>query len=214
VIAIARHIPASHAHTAAGGWTDPMHAYIRFQGREINGSTVGVVGLGQIGREVARWARALGAEVLGYDPNVSEVDGVRVVALETLLRESDFVTMHTAQIKTHVIDAAGLDLMNEGAYLINTGAPGALDYDALAERLQAGRIAGAALDVFPGFVLAKDSLLMKLDNVILTPHIGGATRETIERQSRMLGEEVERFARGEPLTRVVNPDALQVARGG
>lgn len=217
MIAIARHIPAAHEHVAGGSWTDPMHAYIHFQGREIAGSVVGIVGLGQIGREVAARAQALGAKVLAFDPNVAKADGpkigIKLVSLETLLRESDFVTMHTAQIKTHVIDAGGLDLMKATAYLINTGAPGALDYVALAERLQAGRIAGAALDVYPGFVLATDSPLLKLDNVILTPHIGGATRETIERQSRMLGEEVERFVQGKRLRRVVNPQALKVARG-
>ena len=218
MVAIARHLPAAHAHVAGGQWRDPIDTYIRFQGREIAGSVVGIVGLGQIGAEVARRAQALGARVLASDPYApkrrAEKLGVRLVSLRTLLRQADFVTMHTSQMKTVIIDGGGLDLMKPTAYLVNTGAPGALDYDALAERLKARRIAGAALDVFPGFVLSSSSPLLELDNVILTPHIGGATRETVERQSRMLGEEVLRFVQGKRLRRVVNPEALKGAAHG
>jgi D-3-phosphoglycerate dehydrogenase len=97
--------------------------------------------------------------------------------------------------------------------VINAGAHQALDYDALAEALTMGRIAGAALDVFPGFVLAADSPLRTLPNVILTPHIGGATRETVVRQSRTIVEDVERFLRGARPRHIANPAALKVARG-
>ncbi len=136
--------------------------------------------------------------------------GARLVSLPALLRRSDFVTLHTPPVKDAegLIDGAALDLMKPTAYLVNTGAPAALDYAALAERLRARRIAGAALDVFPGFMLAADSPLKGLDNVILTPHMGGATEETVVRHSRMITDDVERFLRGERPRRLANPEVV------
>jgi D-3-phosphoglycerate dehydrogenase len=108
-----------------------------------------------------------------------------------------------------VLDAAALDELRPTAYVINTGAPAAVDYDALAARLRDGRIAGAAFDVFPGFILRPESPLLRLDNVILTPHMGGATEETVERHSRMMVEDIERVLRGERPRRVANPVVLK-----
>lgn len=218
MIAVARHMIPSHEHVVAGEWTNPMNAYTRFQGREVHGSTVGVIGLGNIGAMVAERARCLGAKLLAYDPYVPKARGrelgARMVPLATLLRESDFVTLHTSLSGTDkLLDAVALDLLKSDAYVINAGAHQALDYDALAERIASGRIAGAALDVFPGFVLAADSPLRSLPNVILTPHIGGATRETIVRQSKTVVEDLERFLRGARPRNIANPQALKVARG-
>lgn len=214
MLTLARRVVAAHATVSARQWTSPIDAYLRFRGRELGGSTVGIIGLGQIGREVAKRARALGARVIAYDPYVPEhrgrTVGARLVPLRALLRQSDFVTCHTppGPSAEGLLDGAALDLMKSSAYLVNTGAPNVLDYEALAERLRARRIAGAALDVFPGFVLALNSPLLELDNVLLTPHIGGATEETIERQSRMVTEDIERFLRGERPRRLANPEAL------
>jgi len=218
MLSIARHAYASQAYVAAGDWTNPMDAYTRFQGREVAGSTVGVIGLGKIGGEVAARAKCLGARVIAFDPYVTKERartlGMRLVPLTTLLREADFVSLHTSlDAKGLILDGAALDVMKPGAYVINAGAHQALDYDALAERLRDGRIAGAALDVFPGFVLAPDSPLRGLDNVIVTPHIGGATRETVVRQSRIITEDIERFLRGARPRHIANPEALKVARG-
>jgi D-3-phosphoglycerate dehydrogenase len=194
-----------------------METYTRFRGREIGGSVVGIVGLGQIGREVAKRCAALGAKVLATDPYVTPKQaaacGARLVPLRELLRKSDFVTLHLPQSSKldGMIGAERLDLLRPDARLINTGYPGSLDYDALAERLKDGRIAAAALDVFPGFVLAQDSPLRGLDNVILTPHIGGATPETIERHSRMITDDIERFLRGDKPRHLVNPAVLKEA---
>ncbi len=219
MIAVARQMIPSHLHVVAGEWTNPMDAYIRFQGREVSGSTVGVIGLGNIGGMVAERARCLGAGVLAYDPYVpkerSKLVGARMVPLDKLLRESDFVTLHTSLSGSdQLLDARALDMLKPEAYVISAGAHQALDYDALAEALTMGRIAGAALDVFPGFVLAADSPLRALPNVILTPHIGGATRETVVRQSRTVVEDLERFLRGARPRHVANPAALKVKRGG
>ena len=218
MIAVARSMVSSHQHVVAGEWTNPMHAYSNFQGREVHGSTVGVIGLGNIGGMVAARALSLGAKVLAHDPYIPKERagelGARMVTLTTLLRESDFVTLHTSlAAKDQLLDAAALDLLKPGAYVINAGAHQALDYDALAERLVSGRIAGAALDVFPGFVLAADSPLRSLPNVILSPHIGGATRETIVRQSKTVVEDLERFLADKRPRSIANPDALKVARG-
>ncbi len=218
MIGIARKMIPSHQHVVAGEWTNPMNAYTHFQGREVYGSNVGVIGLGNIGSMVAERARSLGAKILVHDPYVSTERarelGARMVTLTTLLRESDFVTLHTSlAAKDQLLDAGALDLLKPGAYVINAGAHPALDYDALAERLVSGRIGGAALDVFPGFMLAADSPLRSLPNVIMTPHIGGATRETIVRQSKTVVGDLERFLSGKRPRSIANPGALKVARG-
>lgn len=210
MFALARHIPQANEFVSAGNWTNPIADYEQFRGRELAGSTVGVVGLGQIGREVAKRAECLGATAIASDPYVTETGSIRVVPLEMLLREADFVTLHTPSTPETegLIDAKALDLLKPGAYIISTGAAKAIDLDALAERLRDGRIAGAGLDVFPGHMIKTDHPLLGLPNAILTPHMGGATRETVERHSRMMVEDIERFLRGERPRLVINPDAL------
>lgn len=220
MLALARHLPAAYATVAGRRWTNPIDSYEHFRGRELAGSVVGIVGLGRIGSEVARRALCLGARVIASDPYVSQrraqALGVRLVSLPALLRRADFVTLHTPPSKSAegLLDGAALDLLKPTAYLVNTGAPQALDYDALAERLHARRIAGAALDVFPGFLLSPSSPLLDLDNVILTPHMGGATKETVRRHSRMIVEDIERFLGGERPRRLANPEALKVVGRG
>lgn len=220
MLALARHVVPAHDFTAGGRWTNPYDAYIDFRGRELAGSTVGIVGFGQIGAEVARRARCFGARVIAYDPFASarraQSLGVRLVSLQTLLRRADFVTLHTALTPEteKLLDGPALDLMKPTAFLVSTGANNVFDDDALVERLRQRRIAGAALDVFRGHMMSPESPLRELDNVILTPHIGGATNETIARQSRMITEDIERFLRGERPRRVANPEALTAARRG
>ena len=221
MLSLPRNIPAAHRYVADGGWTDPIDPYVTFRGRELAGSTVGIVGLGGIGVEVAKRVQCLGARVIAFDPFVKErrakALGVRVVSLPQLLKRADFVSLHTTQTPEteHMIDGDALDLMKPGAYLVSIGAANIIDEAALAERLRSRRIAGAALDVFRGHMISKTSPLLGLDNVILTPHLGGATPETTTRQSRMITEDIERFLRGERPRRVANPEALEKAsRGG
>jgi D-3-phosphoglycerate dehydrogenase len=104
--------------------------------------------------------------------------------------------------------------MKPEAYLVNTGAAPALDHDALVDALRERRIAGAALDVFPGHPLPPTSPLLTLDNVVLTPHIGGSTEETVERHSRMIAGDIERFFAGKRPRHVVNPEARRRAGAG
>jgi len=210
MFALCRHIPQANAFVSGAQWTNPLADYERFRGRELTGSTVGIVGLGQIGREVAKRVEALGARVIASDPYAKDARGIRVVPLETLLREADFVTLHTPQTPEAelLIDGAALDLMKPAAFLISTGAAKAIDLDALAERLREGRIAGAGLDVFPGHMIKTDHPLLGIENAILTPHMGGATRETVERHSTMMVDDIERFLRGEPLRYAINAETL------
>jgi autoinducer 2 (AI-2) kinase len=212
MLSLARRIPQASTLVLGAGWRDPALGYRRFRGREIAGSTVGVVGFGQIGREVTRKCVALGAHVLVHDPFVPERQvralGAVPVSLHRLAARSDFVTLHVPESEaTHYL--AGCDFlarMKPDAYLINTGAGGSVDPGALAAALDERRIAGAALDVYEGHPLPASSPLCSAPNVILTPHIGGATAETVERHSRMMTAEIERLLAGKPLRHVVNPD--------
>jgi D-3-phosphoglycerate dehydrogenase len=212
MLSLARQIPSSHAMVAGRGWRDPSSGYRDFRGREIAGATVGVMGFGQIGRAVARKCGALGARVVVHDPFVPERQmralGARASGVAALARASDFVTLHVpdAPATHHLVDARFLSRMNPHSYLVNTGGGRVVDPIALVDALHAGIIAGAALDVFAGQPLPLTSPLLSAPRIILTPHIGGATAETVERHSRMMVDETERLLAGRPLRHVVNPD--------
>jgi phosphoglycerate dehydrogenase-like enzyme len=141
--------------------------------------------------------------------------GAEACGLEELASSSDVITLHVPDLpETHrLVDAAFLDRMRRDAVLVNTSFGAAVETDALADALESGSIAGAALDVFEGHPLPQSSRLMTAPNVILTPHIGGATTETIDRHSRIIADEIERFLDGRALEHVVNPE-YQLARIG
>lgn len=211
MLSLARHIPQAHALVSGAGWRDPALGYRRLRGREIAGSTVGVVGFGQIGREVVRKSVALNAKVLVYDPYVPERHitalGARRSTLPVLAKTADFVTVHVAEARGTrlMIDTTFLARMKDSAYFINTSTGAAVDHVALVAALEDSRIAGAALDVFEGHPLPLSSPLLAAPNLILTPHIGGATAETIERHSRIMVSEIERLLDGKPLRACINP---------
>lgn len=212
MLALARRMVPAHLLVSGAGWRDPAAGYRMFRGREVAGSTVGVVGCGQIGREVARKAVALGARVLVHDPFVpaSHVAalGAEATPLDALLPASDFVTLHVPEAPDthHLVDAAFLARMRPGAYLVNTSSGAAVEPAALVDALERGHLAGAALDVFEGQPLPHSDALMSAPNLLLTPHIAGATEETIERHARMMVDEIERMLGGRPLAHCVNPE--------
>jgi D-3-phosphoglycerate dehydrogenase len=216
ILAMMRRIPAAHALVAGGGWRDPSAGYGRMRGREIAGSRVGIIGFGQIGREVARLCNALGATVAAYDPLVAEEHmralGVERDTPESLAARCDVLTLHVpdGDDTYHMVDEQFLSRMRGDAYLVNTSGGSVVDPVALSDALRGGRIAGAALDVFEGHPLPQSSPLMSAPNLLLTPHIGGATTETIERHSRIITEEIERFLDERPLIHAVNPDYAAV----
>ena len=220
MLALARHVPQAHQFVAGGAWRDPAAGYALLQGREIAGATVGIVGFGQIGREVARTCIALGAEVAAHDPAVPASDrealGVRPAAtLRELAEASDFLTLHVPDLPATrwIVDEDVFRAMRPGAYLINTSSGAAIKPEPLVEALRSGHLAGAALDVFEGQPLPASSPLLSAPNVLLTPHIGGATAETVARHSRMIADEIERFLDGQPLQYAVNSQLL-AARAG
>jgi D-3-phosphoglycerate dehydrogenase len=198
--ALARRIPEAHSYVISGGWEDPLTPYTDLRGTELSGKTLGVVGLGAIGKRVARLGHALGMRVLGYDPYATTPQYVAMSSLDELLSNSNFVTLHVPETPETIgmLNRERLALMQSTSYLINTASAALVDEAALVDALKAGGIAGAALDVYETHPVVPNSSLLKLNNVVLTPHIGGATAETVERYSQMITRDLLRFARTQP----------------
>jgi D-3-phosphoglycerate dehydrogenase len=179
ILALARHIPLADRGLRERRWEKN-----RLVGLELMGKTLGLIGLGRIGREVAVRARAFGMNTLAHDPFVTEVSaaGVRLVDLETLLAEADIVSLHAplSETSSGLLDAKRLAAMRPGALLINCARAGLIDESALLEALESGRLGGAALDVFPDEPQV-DPRLLALPQVVLTPHIAGSTVEAQEK---------------------------------
>jgi (S)-sulfolactate dehydrogenase len=187
----------SSADVAAGKWPRPRLS----NGRETAGKTLGLVGFGGIGRMTARLAQGLGMRVLASDPLLAadspawKETGVGRRELDALLREVDVLSLHVPLTETTrgLLDAARLALMKPDAVLINTARGGIVDEAALAAALRAGRLGAAALDVFDAEPLPAGSALAEAPNLILTPHIGGVTRESNERVSTLVAALVGDF---------------------
>jgi (S)-sulfolactate dehydrogenase len=182
------------ATTAAGGWPRGPHG----DGREIAGKRLGLIGFGDIGRRVAARARAWGMGVMAFDPALASAapvwaeTGVTPAALDQVVREVDAISLHVPLVDATrgLFDAARLAAMKPGAILINTARGGIVDEAALAASLKAGHLGGAALDVFRAEPLPAGSPLADTPNLILTPHVGGVTREANARVSTMIAERV------------------------
>lgn len=194
----------SSAEVAAGNWPRPRLS----EGREIGGKTLGLVGFGGIGRLTARLAQALGMHVLAHDPLVAPDDAlwarhdVAPRDIDALLAEADVVSLHVplTDATRALMDPARIARMKPGAVLINTARGGIVNEPALADALREGRLAGAALDVFDREPLPAGSPLAGTPNLILTPHIGGVTRESNTRVSTLIAQKVGAFLRecGQP----------------
>ncbi|HKB18553.1 MAG TPA: phosphoglycerate dehydrogenase [Candidatus Dormibacteraeota bacterium] len=208
LFALARWVPQADASVKRGEWTRG-----KFVGVEVRGKTLGVVGLGNVGSEVAKRAHGLEMDVIAYDPVVSveraELFNVALVTLPELLERADFVTLHVPLVESNrnLIGAAELSRMKPSARLINTARGGIVDESALAEALESGRLAGAAADVFesepPG-----DDRLFKLPNFIATPHIGASTAEAQVSVAFDVAEEVAAVLAGDLPRFAVNAPAL------
>ena len=199
LLAVSRNIPQATASLKAGKWEKS-----RLKGREVFGKVLGIIGLGNIGRVVADRARGLKMEVIAYDPFLSEEAarrlGVELVELDTLFRRSDYVTVHVplTDETRGLIDAAALDAMKKGVYVINCARGGIVDEDALYEALASGKVAGAAFDVFVTEPPPPDHPLLGLDNFICTPHLGASTAEAQINVAVAVAEQIVAFlTRGE-----------------
>lgn len=189
------------ASTKSGRWERSAH------GRELAGKTVGFVGYGRIAREVARRLEPFGTATIAYDPYVlSGVDRTEVVPWETLLERADIVSVHAALTREnrHLLDARAFARMKPGAFVVNVARGPLVDEAALLATLKAGRLAGAALDVFEVEPPVNRELL-ELPNVIATAHIGAMTAEGQARAGAEIVDEVLRALRGEPLRALVPP---------
>lgn len=184
----------------AGRWPRQMLS----QGREIAGKTLGLVGFGSIGQVTARKAAALGVRVVAFDPAIEPSSplwrecGATPCGLDELLAQADIVSLHLPLVDAtrNLIDAARLARMKPDAILVNSARGGIVDEAAVARALRAGRLAGAALDVFAEEPLRAGSVLADVPNLILTPHIAGVTRESNERVSSLIAERVAARLRG------------------
>ncbi len=202
----ARHVAENLASVRSGGWE-------RHEGFDLAGKTVGIIGLGTIGKEVAQRLRAFEMRILAHDimpdPQFAEAHGIIYVGLEELLRESDIVTLHAFldARSRRILNADRLRLMKPSAYVINTARGGLIDHDALYQALKEHRLAGAALDVFEQEPLGATPL-RELDNCWLSPHAAGSSRDARARSKQVAVENVVRFFRGERPLHILNPEVL------
>ncbi|HKV71660.1 MAG TPA: hydroxyacid dehydrogenase [Gemmatimonadales bacterium] len=182
LLSLLRHIPDAAESMKHGGWDRK-----RFEGSELRGKTLGVVGLGRIGGYVAQLAHAFGMTIIAYDPFVAPQRAVelqaRLLPIEQLLAEADIITLHVALTDEtrHLLNAQRLKLMKPTAFLVNTARGELVDELALVAAVKEKRIAGAAIDVFAEEPLPKDSPLRGLDRVLLTPHLAASTSEAQKR---------------------------------
>lgn len=211
LLALARHVPPAWQSLCAGEWRRS-----RWLGFELHGKTLGVIGFGRIGRAVARRALAFGMRVMACDPYVtiaggsgSDSDGgVEEVTLETLLAGADIITLHLPLVGStrHLLGDAAFAAMRPGVRVVNAARGGLIDEQALLRAIEAGRVAGAALDVFerepPG-----DHPLLRRPEVIATPHLGALTREAQVQVAMTVAQSVLAVLRGEPARDAVNRPA-------
>lgn len=206
MFAAARAIPASDRSMRSGHWR-------HLQGMELRGKTLGLVGLGAIGMEVAALGKALGMEVMAWSLTRDEARaaraGIQLLELDDLLRLSDVVSLHlrASDRTAGIIGAQALSLMKPSAILVNTGRGALVDEDALATALASGKLRAAALDVFVQEPLPADSPLAGLENMVLSPHTAWVTVDASARLRRMPVENLIAFFQGRP-TNVVNSDVL------
>ncbi|OIV36177.1 hydroxyacid dehydrogenase [Mangrovactinospora gilvigrisea] len=204
ILAAMRRIAHTDAELKAGRWRGDHYAYEN-AGLELDGTTVGLVGYGAIGRRVARVLAAFGANVLVADPYADAAEmraegpsAPSLVELDELLRRSRVVSLHARLTKetAGLLDERRLGLLPHGAVLVNTARGGLLDYRPLPAMLRDGRLGALAVDVYDVEPPPDDWALRGLPNVVATPHLGGATRETAHRAAQIAAAEVARFARG------------------
>ena len=208
LFAVTRGLVRADADVRAGQvYRDGSIPYQRFRAWEMAGRTAGLVGLGAVGRALRWRLEGLGMTVVAHDPYNDEAK----LSLEELLERSDVVSVHAPVTPdtTGMIGAAQFRVMKEGAVFINTARAQLHDTDALVDALRSGHLAGAGLDHFVGEHLPVDHPLAALPNVVLTPHIGGATWDTEARQSSMVADDMERLLSGQAPVRIVNPEVLK-----
>jgi len=205
LLALARNIAPADQTLRGGKWDRK-----KYMGSEVYGKTLGVVGLGKIGREVVSRLQAFGMSILGYDPYLkpeqAESLGIKLVDLDTLYKESDYITVHVPKTKetTGMINADKIALMKPTVRLINVARGGIMDEAAVAEAAKSGRIAGAAIDVFTTEPAPADNPLLGIPNVLTTPHLGASTEEAQVNVAIDIAEQIVDVLNGKPARAAVN----------
>jgi len=208
MLTLARKVSAANVSMHAGKWEKKI-----LQGSELRGKTLGILGLGRIGLEVARRAKGFGMELIGSDPFVSAAvareNGIKLVTLDELLAGSDYLTLHVGLTPqtTGVINAKSIATMKKGVRIVNCARGELIDDAALIDALKSGHVAGAALDVFPSEPL-KDSPYATMDNVVLTPHIAGSTGEAQEAVGIQIARQVRDYLKLGVVQNAVNLPSL------
>ena len=208
MLALARKVPAANAGMHAGRWEKKS-----LQGSELRGKTLGILGLGRIGLEVAKRARGFGLEIVGSDPFVSAAvareNGIKLVTLDDLIAGSDYITLHVGLTPqtAGVVNAKSIAKMKKGVRIVNCARGELIEDAALVAALKSGQVAGAALDVFAQEPL-KDSPYFELDNVILTPHIAGSTGEAQEAVGIQIARQVRDYLKLGVVQNAVNLPSL------
>jgi D-3-phosphoglycerate dehydrogenase len=211
MFAVAKSLPYLDRRIRDGHWDKATYTC-----SELTGRSLGIVGLGNIGRTLIALTRPLKMPAFAYDPQIgtnADIPGVTLLgSLDELLRQSDIVSLHAPLLPQtrHMLGAPQLAMMKPDSYIINTARGGLIDTDALIEALKSGRLAGAGLDTFEEEPPPKDSPLWDLPNVALSPHVGASTEAAMERVAELAVEQALDFLDGKPIERraVMNPDAL------
>lgn len=217
LMAVARRVVEADKYIRSGKWKVGWHPTM-ILGRDVYGATLGIVGLGRIGAAVAKRATGFDMRTLYYSatrkPNLEKTLGLEFADLDTLLQKSDFVSIHVPLMEKtyHLIDERKLKLMKETACLINNSRGPVVDEKALYKALTEGWIAGAALDVFEHEPTSIDNPLLKLDNVVVAPHISSSSHETRSRMAEMVAENLIAFFEGKIPPNLVNREALKTRR--
>lgn len=219
IIIVARNLFPANQDLKADLWKKGgmRSMYLKYQGWDMKNKTVGLVGLGHIGRIVAKRLKGFDVKLIGYDPFISagmaEKMGVELVEWERIFQDSDFLSLHIPlnEETKGMIGEKEFSLMKPEAYFINTARAAVVDEDALIKALTEKKIAGAGLDVFHTEPLSADYPLLQLPQVVCIPHLGGASKDVISHQSRISIDGLFGFLDGSPCN-VVNPDALETAQ--
>ncbi len=212
ILSLARRIPDAHGSLKSGKWERKI-----FKGTELYGKTLGVVGLGKIGREVSVRMQSFGMNVVASDPVVSpsaaEKLGIELVPFEKLLEVSHVLTFHVPLVDAtaNMLNEAAIERCLEGVMIVNCARGGLFDEEAVLAGLEAGKIAGVALDVFRNEPPAADDLLLEHPRVVATPHIAASTGEAQERVAHQVTEQLISALRGEPVATAVNSMAIRMA---
>lgn len=217
ILALSKRLLKADAFVKGGGWTGLEESSLptSLVGNDLYGKTLGIIGLGSIGRRVARIGHGFNMRILAYDPYVTNETaknvGVELGPLHKVLEEADYVTIHTvlSEETRGLVSAKELSSMKPTTYLINTSRGPIVNQRALIDALASKRIAGVALDVFEAEPIGKDNPLLRMSNVITTPHYAGSSREALEATSMRVSEEVTRMVRGEMPLSLVNSRQLE-----